>query len=158
MLNIRLARSADMGRLVEVWIASVRATHHFLTEDDIQTLLPLVREVVLPNLDEIWVVCSADDLAVGFMGLRGQILDALFLHPSHFRLGCGRHLVEHARRLKGPLVVSVNEQNLQAVAFYAAVGFKVVGRSPEDDEGRPYPLLHMQEAMEALHTSKPTTG
>jgi hypothetical protein len=28
--------------------------------------------------------------------------------------------------------------------FYAALGFRVVGRSPLDDGGRPFPLLHMR--------------
>ena len=37
----------------------------------------------------------------------------------------------------------VNEQNVQAVGFYRHMGFVVVGRSPTDDAGRPYPLLHM---------------
>lgn len=39
--------------------------------------------------------------------------------------------------------VDVNEQNTQAVGFYARAGFTVTGRSPVDDEGRPYPLLHL---------------
>jgi len=35
-LTIRIARPADMVRLLDVWLNSVRATHHFLTETDIQ--------------------------------------------------------------------------------------------------------------------------
>ncbi len=34
----------EAARLVEVWEASVRATHHFLSETDIQFLKPLVRK------------------------------------------------------------------------------------------------------------------
>jgi putative acetyltransferase len=155
MMNIRPGRPADRDQLVEVWINAVRATHHFLDGADIQLLLPLVREVVLPNFEELWVVCNEGDVAVGFMGLRGRILDALFIHPSYFRAGGGRRLVEHARRLKGPLTVSVNEQNLQAVAFYAAVGFSVTGKSPEDEEGRPFPVLHMRDTTVTSHDSEP---
>jgi putative acetyltransferase len=43
----------------------------------------------------------------------------------------------------------VNEQNEQAVGFYRRMGFEVVGRSPDDSMGKPYPLLHMQKAGEA---------
>ena len=39
---------------------------------------------------------------------------------------------------------STNEQNEQAVGFYLHMGFKVSGRSPVDDFGKPYPLLHMR--------------
>jgi putative acetyltransferase len=38
----------------------------------------------------------------------------------------------------------VNEQNAAALGFYEALGFEVVARSPLDDTGRPYPLLHMR--------------
>ena len=34
-------------------------------------------------------------------------------------------------------------QNPQAQAFYERFGFRVVGRSPLDGQGNPYPLLHM---------------
>jgi putative acetyltransferase len=143
--HLRRAHSADTGRLVEVWLNSVRATHRFLTEADIQALLPVVRDVVLPNLEEVWLICD-DDVALGFMGLDGHSLEALFIDPSHLRRGGGRRLVEHARRLKGRLVVSVNEQNPAAIAFYTALGFEVIGRSPVDDDGRPFPILQMQDA------------
>jgi putative acetyltransferase len=44
----------------------------------------------------------------------------------------------------GELTVDVNEQNPAACGFYEALGFVVVGRSPVDDDGRPFRLLHMR--------------
>lgn len=79
------------------------------------------------------------------MGLDGANLEALFISPSFFRRGGGRSLIEHARTLKGPLSVSVNEGNPPALSFYESNGFKIISRSPYDAQGRPYPLLHMQE-------------
>ena len=32
-----------------------------------------------------------------------------------------------------------------ALKFYQACGFEVIGRSPVDSAGRPYPLLHLEE-------------
>ncbi|ENH9207696.1 GNAT family N-acetyltransferase, partial [Vibrio vulnificus] len=43
----------------------------------------------------------------------------------------------------GVTKVDVNEQNPQAVGFYEHMGFKVVSRSPLDDMGKPFPILHM---------------
>ena len=40
--QIRRARAADLDTLVALWERSVRATHEFLTEDDIGALRPLV--------------------------------------------------------------------------------------------------------------------
>lgn len=55
-------------------------------------------------------------------------------------------LLDHAARLKGALTVDVNEQNPEAVRFYEALGFELVGRSPVDDAGRPFPILHMRQS------------
>ena len=86
---------------------------------------------------------------VGFAGLSGNTLEALFLRPSHAGRGGGRSLVEHARKRKGPLKVDVNEQNPQAFGFYRALGFEVVGRSETDSGGRPFPILHLEERRSA---------
>lgn len=122
----------------------MRATHGFLTEQDIQALIPIVRDQALPSL-EVWVAADAADQPIGFMGLDGHKLEALFIAPHHFRQGVGQRLLAHARRLKGPLRVDVNEQNPQAVAFYLANGFEPAGRSATDGQGQPFPLLHLRE-------------
>jgi putative acetyltransferase len=56
--------------------------------------------------------------------------------------------VTHAQSFVGAdsLAVDVNEQNEAALGFYEALGFSVVGRSPTDAEGRPFPTLHMKRA------------
>jgi putative acetyltransferase len=85
------------------------------------------------------------DQPVGFMGLAGNDISALFMAPARRGQGGGSQLVAHAQALRdGDLTVDVNEQNHAAVAFYQALEFVVVGRSPLDDGGRPFPLLHMR--------------
>ncbi len=142
-MHIRPGGAADHTQLLEIWLRSVRATHAFLTEDDIQFYLPLVRDVALPHL-ELWVLCADSGALMGFMGLSGNKLEALFLDPLYLRCGGGRRLVEHARALKGELLVDVNEQNPAACRFYEACGFVLEGRSEVDSTGRPFPLLHMR--------------
>jgi putative acetyltransferase len=144
VMTIRAATPADHAKLLEIWLRSVRATHTFLTEADIQRLLPLVRDAALPAL-ELWVLCGEDSTPIGFLGLEGAKVEALFLAPEWCRRGGGRMLLDHARRLKGRLTVDVNEQNPEAVRFYQACGFTIVGRSPLDGDGRPFPLLHLRE-------------
>ena len=144
-MTIREAVPEDHDTLLDIWLRSVKATHNFLTEQDIQSLLPEVRDVALTRL-ELWVLCSKQR-PIGFLGLSGSKVEALFLAPESLRVGGGRMLLDHARRLKGPLTVDVNEQNPEAVRFYEACGFTVSGRSPEDSSGRPFPLLHMRENL-----------
>jgi putative acetyltransferase len=58
--------------------------------------------------------------------------------------------VAHAQaRRPGALTVDVNEQNPAAVGFYERLGFVVVGRSPRDGSGRPFPLLHLRRPAPA---------
>ena len=143
-MTIREAAPTDRDTLVDIWLRSFRATHTFLTEDDILSLLALLREGALDQL-ELWVLCTQGGTPIGFLGLSGSSVEALFIAPEWCRQGGGRMLLDHARRLKGPLTVNVNEQNTAAVRFYQACGFAVVGRSPVDSGGRPFPLLHMRE-------------
>ena len=48
---IRAATSDEQSPLLDIWLRSVRATHAFLSEDDIQFLLPLVRDHALKELE-----------------------------------------------------------------------------------------------------------
>jgi len=142
---IRMARSDDREALVDIWLRSVRETHRFLNEADIQSLLPAVRDVALVEL-EVWVL-TADDKPIGFLGMSGEKMEALFLAPEFLRRGGGRLLVEHAQSRHPTLLVDVNEQNREARRFYEALGFVVEGRSELDGQGRPFPLLHMRRSV-----------
>lgn len=144
MPQIRRATAADHDALLALWLDSVRTSHRFLSEPEIQALRPVVRDVVLPAL-ELWLLEHPSRGPVAFMGLDGTNLEALFVAPSYLRCGGGRRLLEHARALKGTLTVSVNEQNTDALHFYLANGFDVCGRSTTDGGGRPYPLIHLAE-------------
>ncbi|HVK18024.1 MAG TPA: acetyltransferase [Fimbriiglobus sp.] len=148
-MTIRRATPVDRDTLLDVWLRSVRATHTFLTEEDIQSFLPLVRDYLASDGSEFWVLCSDAGVPMGFMGLSGSKMESLFLAPEHHRRGGGRRLVEHARELKGELTVDVNEQNPDACRFYEACGFVVEGRSELDDTGRPFPLFHMRQPAPA---------
>ncbi|HKB38534.1 MAG TPA: acetyltransferase [Gemmataceae bacterium] len=145
-MNIRRAIPTDRDVLLDIWLRSVRATHTFLSENDIQSFLPLVRDYLASAGPEFWVLCSDSGAPVGFMGLSGGKMEALFLAPEFHRRGGGRRLVRHAQELHGELTVDVNEQNPAACRFYEACGFVVEGRSELDGTGRPFPLLHMRLA------------
>ncbi len=140
--SVTVATDADRPRLFEVWEASVRATHLFLTEEDVQALVPYVREALAQVTpvhclrDEAGAVCA-------FMFVEQSKIEMLFVSPSHRGAGAGRLLVEYAIRSLGAREVDVNEQNLLAIGFYEHLGFRTFDRSPFDTQGNPFPLLHM---------------
>jgi len=133
----------DFLRVVEIWEASVRATHHFLTEANIQFFKPLVREV-LPEIPHLAGVRAVDGQVAGFIGIVGSKIEMLFIHPDWRGQGAGRRLIAYAVDTLGATLVDVNEHNPQALGFYLHLGFEVIGRSALDGTGKPFPLLHMR--------------
>ena len=128
--------------VVDVWEASVRATHHFLTEDDIQFFKPLILNEFLAAVD-LRCVKNSDGRILGFLGVADGNIEMLFLDPQHRGKGIGRSLAQYAITQMGATKVDVNEQNPDAVGFYQHIGFAVTHRSPLDGMGKPFPILHM---------------
>ncbi len=133
----------DIPRSVEVWEASVRATHHFVCEEDILLFRGMVRDA-LAHMTELACVRDEQGQVAGFIAAADGKVEMLFLHPDARGQGAGRRLLEYAITTLGATEVDVNEQNEQAVGFYQRMGFLVVGRSELDGTGKPYPLLHMR--------------
>jgi putative acetyltransferase len=134
---------ADFDILLNVWEASVRATHDFITEDNIQFFKPLVRNEALPSL-ELCCVRNENNLPVGFVGMSNGKVEMLFVHPDYFGKGVGKRLLEYAIKHMNATELDVNEQNPNAIGFYKKMGFVVVGRSELDSTGKPFPILHMK--------------
>lgn len=135
--------------MVALWERSVRVTHGFLEESDIQALRPLVAEELTSDAIEWWLVTDDESRAVGFLGYSANCIEGLFIDPDFRSRGVGKMLVAHAETLASePLRVDVNEQNEDARRFYEAMGFVVSARSATDGAGRPFPLLHMQRPKE----------
>jgi putative acetyltransferase len=134
---------ADFEEIVAVWEASVRATHRFVSESDIRFFKPLLRD---RYLNAVTLHCARDDrnTILGFCGVLETKIEMLFVSPVDFGKGIGRLLLSHAIHKLGATDVDVNEQNHEAVGFYAHHGFAIFGRSPVDGTGKPYPLLHMR--------------
>ncbi|MFT4090158.1 MAG: acetyltransferase [Asticcacaulis sp.] len=141
MIILRLSQPADTPALADIWTRSVRATHHFLDEAAFEEISQIVTKTYLPAAP-LWVAEHEGGIA-GFMGLTGPHIDSLFLDPDLRGQGIGRQLVEHAFALNSGQSVDVNEQNPEATAFYKHMGFRVVRRSETDDQGRPFPILHL---------------
>ncbi len=141
-MQIAHANEEEYQTLIDLWEASVRATHHFLPEAEILALRPLILE---HYFDAVTLLCARTEEGhiAGFSGVLEGKLEMLFVAPEARGGGVGRLLVAHAIGQCGAKLVDVNEQNAQAVGFYLKMGFVVTGRSSLDGQGKPYPLLHM---------------
>ena len=146
--KIRLAAVKERTpRLIEaltaVWEHSVRATHHFLSESEILRIRAYVPQAV----GGVAQLVAAENQAgepVGFMGVENGRLEMLFPAPEARGCGRGGRLLRCGIEQYGVREVTVNEQNPQAVDFYAHFGFRTYRRTERDEEGGPYPLLYMR--------------
>lgn len=133
----------DYPQIVAVWEASVRATHNFVSDADIEFFRPIVQNA-LPEIKQIVCLRDAAGLVVGFVAVENQKIEMLFISPEVRGQGGGKNLLNYAVNVFGATELDVNEQNHQAVGFYLHMGFEVIGRSELDGTGKPYPLLHMR--------------
>ncbi len=79
--NIFVATEKDYPELSELWEASIRSTHHFLSEEDIQYYKPLVQNVYFPAV-QLYIIKNKDNRISGFLGLSDDLIEMLFIHPD----------------------------------------------------------------------------
>lgn len=132
----------DFPRLVEIWGSAVEATHSFLAEDDRVEIESRLVTHYFPQVD--LYVAERGGVPLGFAGVFEEKLEMLFVDADKRGQGIGSALMSYVVDQLGVDGVDVNEQNAQAVEFYRRRGFVVAARSAVDDQGRPYPLLHMK--------------
>ncbi|WP_429002408.1 acetyltransferase [Xanthomonas sacchari] len=143
-LGIRRSRPDEGDRALQIWRDAVAATHDFLSPPDRLAIEALVRGF-LPQAP-LWFAVDAHDHPLAFMLIDDGHLQALFVDPAYRGTGVGAALVRHGLALHPRMTTDVNEQNHQAVGFYERMGFRRTGRSPLDDQGKPYPLIHLEYA------------
>ena len=132
-----------LDELLTVWEKSVRSSHHFLKEEDIEYFKPLIRNRYFPMV-RLFVIRNKDGRIAAFMGLSDDMLEMLFVLPEEQGHGYGKTFVDYAIRNCNIYKVDVNEDNEQAYRFYLHRGYKVIGRDELDSSGKPFPILHLQ--------------
>ena len=128
----------DYDELLTVWEASVRSTHHFLAEKDIQFYKPLIREQYFLAV-ELYIIRNEKEEIAAFMGLSDELIEMLFVRPDQQGKGYGKRLMEYAVHQKHIHKVDVNEQNGQACRFYQhLIPSGKPGRNRPDGKAFPY--------------------
>ena len=132
-----------MEQLLNIWEDSVRATHLFLSDEEIKKIKEYVPQA-LNGVEHLIIAENESEKLVAFMGVEHERLEMLFLLADERGQGIGRKLLQYGIQNYGIKEVTVNEQNPQAVGFYEHMGFKTYKRTDHDEEGNPYPLLYMK--------------
>lgn len=139
---LQKASEVDFSTLIDIWERSVRATHDFLPEVEINNLKPLIFNEYFHHV--LLHKYVQDGKIVGFIGTSSDNIEMLFIDPEFRAKGVGRILTNFAIVELKIEKVDVNEQNLQALGFYKKLEFQIIGRSELDAQGKPYPILHLK--------------
>lgn len=133
----------DMTNILQVWESAVRATHLFLTEENIVSLKPCVEEGV-KFVNHLAVIRDEEGTIQAFIGVHDNKIEMLFVNDACRGKGLGKQLINWAINILNIKFVDVNEQNEQGLGFYKHMGFEVFDRSELDEQGNPFPILYMK--------------
>ena len=104
-------RNSDLlEKLVIIWEGSVRATHLFLSDEEIED----IKKYVFKALQEVQLLLVSEDgngNHCGFMGISGQKVEMLFVSEQKRGKSIGRKLLEYGMEHYSVNELAVNEQN-----------------------------------------------
>lgn len=145
IIEVKDRNSALIEQLLKIWESSVRATHLFLSNNEIEEIKKYVPQA-LKEIPRLIIVENENQVPIGFMGIAEQHLEMLFISKKERGKGLGKKLLEYGIEKYSVNTLAVNEQNPLAKGFYEHMGFEVYKRTEVDEQGNPYPLLYMSLA------------
>ena len=142
IVEMKERNSELIENLLDVWENSVKATHLFLSDDEINNIRQYVPQA-LKGVPVLVIAENENGNLVGFMGIADKMLEMLFILNECRGQGIGKQLLQYG--IENYLIneLAVNEQNPLAKGFYEHLGFEVYKRTETDEQGNPYPLLYM---------------
>lgn len=126
---IRRAVETDVEAIIEIWLHGSRLAHGFIPYDFWISRVADMKAIYLPSSETY--VSEVGKKLCGFVSLVDDHLAALFVHPSFQSHGHGRQLMAFAQSKRDSLSLCVYSQNLRAVKFYEASGFRVLEERQE---------------------------
>lgn len=81
-----------LKQLLEVWESSVKATHLFLSENEIEEIKKYVPQA-LNEIPHLIIVENENQVPIGFMGIAEQHLEMLFISDEERGKGLGLSLI-----------------------------------------------------------------
>ena len=137
--TIRRAQPSDADAVGDVWLAAFKATYAFppaYPDDDVRRW---IRDEIVPR-EETFVAVDPDGTVVGFMSLRDDDLDHLYVRPDRHDRGIGSRFVDLAKELRPDgLGLYTFQVNARARRFYERRGFVVawLGNGESNEERQP---------------------
>lgn len=145
-MNIKEIKDRNLSlinQLLEVWEDSVKATHLFLSDEEIKSIKEYVLQAIY-GVSHLVIIENESHIPIAFMGIEDRKLEMLFIKNNDRGKGLGKRLLNYGIENYNVNELAVNEENPSAKGFYEHMGFKTYKRSKLDEQGNPYPILYMR--------------
>ena len=106
-----------INELLEVWEDSVKATHTFLSNKEIENIKEYVPQA-LKSIAHLVIMENENHKPIAFMGIENNKLEMLFIKNSERGKGIGKQLLTYGIENYNINELAVNEQNPMAKGFY----------------------------------------
>ena len=143
IIEVKERTTKLINELLEVWEDSVKATHLFLSSEEIKNIKEYVPQA-LKEVSHLIAIENEDNMPIAFMGIEDTKLEMLFVKNSERGEGLGKKLLNYGIENYNINEIAVNEQNPNAKGFYEYMGFKTYRRTKLDEQGNLYPILYMR--------------
>ncbi len=143
IIKVKGRAASLIEQLLQVWESSVKATHLFLSQNEMENIKEYVPQA-LKEIPCLIIAKNKNEIPVGFMGIAEQHLEMLFISHEERGKGLGKELLKYGIEKHSVNNLAVNEQNPLAKDFYEHMRFEIYKRTECDEQGNPYPLLYMR--------------
>lgn len=139
--QIRPAESGDVAQAAEVYLRSRHAAVPGIPalvhdDDDVRVWFA---DTVFTH-QELWIAEDCPAHVVGVLVLAGDLIEQLYVHPEHARVGVGSQLLTVAKSLRpGGLQLWTFQSNQGARSFYEKHGFTPVEWTDGTDNEEHFP-------------------
>ncbi|WP_334323338.1 GNAT family N-acetyltransferase [Gilliamella apicola] len=134
---IREFKSADLDKVMEIWLQGNEQAHNFIDSnffkqnfDIVEMLIPM-STVYVQDLDGI----------KGFIGITENYISGLFVEQDYRRQGTGKALVNKAKQRYNELFVHVYKKNTDAINFFLSQNFEIISESINEESNESELLL-----------------
>ena len=110
IIEVTGRNSSLIEQLLGVWESSVKATHLFLSESEIEDIKKYVPQA-LKEIPHLIIAENENQVPVGFMGIVEQHLEMLFISHEERGKGLGKKLLKYGIEKYMINDLAVNEQN-----------------------------------------------
>ena len=140
---IRKMQNIDINRVADIWLKTNLKAHYFISEQYWTSNYELVKEMM--SQAEVYVY-EDDKMIQGFVGLRNEYIEGIFVSNEMQSCGIGKLLLDYIKNKKIRLRLNVYQKNNRALSFYQREGFDIQCEGLDDATGeKEYTMLWQQK-------------